>query len=468
MNQPNALLCSTFADLTGLSNDLLEGLLLDEATSDVVLRVQEERLPAHRALLGARSPVFKAMFFGAMRESGAKEVDISAFSAPTMKLLLHFLYAGVLEAVRLDEMVPLMACADHYGVTTLRDNICQHLHESMSPETACIVLALARTYQQEVIQERYLSFVLMNAQQVFRSEGFLQLDVAILQKLLDSDDARIEEVDLFKALVRWYRHRVKQQDVRLDEKSAAKLFASIRYAQMTGQQLVKEVRPLVGEIVPKDLYVNALEQVAAPDVALTNEAQAHLKQAVRRQPPIGSIKVSEPQLLLVQSTSVKKVGCVGWNCTAVVDPSTSRTRIRVEHLTDHQNGIGIAIFDPERNALRGGSSGFPNPNQWGADCLVGVYGTGCFFGIITDRVLQWRAGLTVEISIDTTHSGGTLHVRFSSYTEGGKATSEGSEDTTDIYDQQVTAEGILSVPAGVKLALAMYSPDDEVTVESVW
>lgn len=343
MNQPTTSLCSTFSDLPGLSRELCDCLLFDDATSDITLLVQDERLPAHRAILGARSPVFKAMFFGAMRESLAKEVDINVFTAPTMRLLLRFIYAGVLEGVRLEDMVPLMACADHYGVSTLRESIYQHLHDSMSPDTACIVLASARTYQQEAVQERYLSFILKHAQQVMRTEGFLQLDVAVLQKLLDSDDARIEEVDLFKALVRWYRHRTKQaEEARPDEKHAAKLFGSIRYAQMTGQQLVKEVRPLAGEIVPKDLYVSALEQVAAPEVTLADEGQAYRKQTVRRQPPIGSIKVSDPQLLLVQSTSVKKVGCIGWNCTAVIDPSTSRTRFRVEHLTDNQNGIGIA------------------------------------------------------------------------------------------------------------------------------
>merc|ERR1740138_132725 len=97
----------------------------------------------------------------------------------------------------------------------------------------------------------------------------MHLDIRVLTKVLEADEARIEEIDLFKALVRWYRHWTKQLEAQSSEKQAEveRLFSSIRYGQMTGAQLVTEVRPLAGEIVPKDLYVRALEQVSAPGVA---------------------------------------------------------------------------------------------------------------------------------------------------------------------------------------------------------
>mmetsp|Transcript_44149 Transcript_44149/g.141525 ORF Transcript_44149/g.141525 Transcript_44149/m.141525 type:complete len:128 (-) Transcript_44149:1098-1481(-) len=74
VNQPAQWLSSNFRDLEGLSSDLCCTLLFDDTTSDVALQVQDARMPAHRAILAARSPVFKAMFFGPMLESGAAEV----------------------------------------------------------------------------------------------------------------------------------------------------------------------------------------------------------------------------------------------------------------------------------------------------------------------------------------------------------------------------------------------------------
>jgi hypothetical protein len=401
-----------------------------------------------------------------MKESQQSEVEVSTFAPGTMTLLLVFMYTGVNEDVRLEDMVPLMACADHYGVGALRDSIRSHLMDSTSPETACIVLALARTYQQDEVVERYLSFILMHAQQVMKTDGFLHLDVAVLLKILESDEARIEEIDLFNALVRWYRHCTQNPELHSDERNhAEELFRSIRYGQMSGQELVTEVRPFAGEIVPKDLYVRALEQVAAPGITVFDEA-TH-KQGVRRSPPIGTIRISDPLFLILQSTTVRKVGHVGWNCTAVVEPSTARTRFVVKSLADPQNGIGFAVFDPERNSARSGSSDFPNPNQWGTDCLVGIYGTGCFFGIITDHVLRWRVGFTVDVSMKLDPSG-TLRVSFSA--DGIECT--GIETTTvgsiDGNNAAVTAEGVLSVPQGARLAVALYSPDDAVSIESMW
>mmetsp|Transcript_44148 Transcript_44148/g.141519 ORF Transcript_44148/g.141519 Transcript_44148/m.141519 type:complete len:457 (-) Transcript_44148:77-1447(-) len=451
VNQPAQWLSSNFRDLEGLSSDLCCTLLFDDTTSDVALQVQDARMPAHRAILAARSPVFKAMFFGPMLESGAAEVQVSTFSAQTMRLLLRFIYSGSVEDVNLEDMVPLMACADHYGVSTLRDRILNHLQDSISPETACTVLALARTYQQEHIQERYLSFILMHAQQVLRTEGFLNLDVAVLTKVLEADDARIEEIDIFKALVRWHRHWEKEPEGGPDEIQAQALFRSIRYGQMTGQQLVTEVKPLAGELVPQDLYIFALEQVAAPGHLDCKED--YRTQSVRRHPPIGRIQASDASYLSVQSTTVRKVGPMGWNCTAVIDPSTSRTCVKIEHLADMQNGIGVAVFDPERTARGGTNTGFPNPNQWGADCLVGIYGTGCFFGIITEHVLRWQPGMVLEVNLRASVEG-SLHVCF---------TAEGAEREDDIQ-----AEGHLAVSSGAKLAVALYSPDDKVSIESVW
>lgn len=449
---------ATFKDLSGLSADLAGKLLLDDVTGDVVLQVHGERLSAHRAILAARSPMFHAMFFGQMRESAAEEVEVNTFAPATMKLLLRFVYSGSVEDVRLEDMVPLMACADHYGVSALTDAISRHLQDSISPETACVVLALARTYKQESIVERYLSFILTHAQQVMKTEGFLDLDVSVLTKVLEADDARIEEIDLFKALVRWYRHWAKEPQAAANERQAEKLFGSVRYGQMTGRQLVVEVKPLAGDIVPHDLYVQALELVAAPEVLPTGDSSN--RQRARRQPPIGTIQTSDPIHLAVQSTTVRKIGPVGWNCTAVVEPSTPCTRFIVERLADPQNGVGIAIFDPERVALRGSTSGYPNPNQWGAECLVGLYGTGVFFGIITEQPVRWHTGLLVEVSMHITQSPGggfLLRAVFTAQgSDGERMTAEGT--------QKLTTE----TSPTLKLAIALFSPEDSVVIESAW
>lgn len=76
----------------------------------------------------------------------------------------------------------------------------------------------------------------------------------------------------------------------------------------------------------------------------------------------------------------------------------------------------------------------------------------------------------METAIDAMHGGGTLQVRFTSFKDECRNASE-SEDLErlgEMQDERIHVGGSISVPAGVKLALALYSPDDQVTVESVW
>lgn len=219
---------------------------------------------------------------------------------------------------------------------------------------------------------------------------------------------------------------------------------------MSGSDLVSEVKPLTGSVVPLDLYIRALEQVAAPGVTCADDV--HRQQCAQRKPPIAEIQVSDSLLLSVRSTVVRKIGAPGWTCTAVVDPSTTRTRFFVNRLIDLTNGVGVAVFDPERVALRG-SGGFPNPNQWGAHCLAGIYGTGCFFGTLTDhdQNVRWREGLTIEVIVKSTCEGAVL-VAFAARGDG----------------EHVNTEHTVSDPQSIKIAIALYSTDDTISVESAW
>ena len=56
--------------------------------SDVTLEVEGQELPAHKAILAARSPVFKAMFEHKMSEALEGKVVIDDISLPVMRDLL--------------------------------------------------------------------------------------------------------------------------------------------------------------------------------------------------------------------------------------------------------------------------------------------------------------------------------------------------------------------------------------------
>ncbi|GIX92626.1 speckle-type POZ protein [Caerostris extrusa] len=65
--------------------DAMEQLLREKILCDVTLQVGSEEFPAHKAILAARSPVFKAMFTRDMQETARNAVDISDLDADTVK-----------------------------------------------------------------------------------------------------------------------------------------------------------------------------------------------------------------------------------------------------------------------------------------------------------------------------------------------------------------------------------------------
>jgi speckle-type POZ protein len=68
--------------------------VLDEKYTDFVFKVKNVNFAAHRVILGARSPVFDAMFQHDMLENRTNETEITDVTTAAFKALLRFIYTG--------------------------------------------------------------------------------------------------------------------------------------------------------------------------------------------------------------------------------------------------------------------------------------------------------------------------------------------------------------------------------------
>jgi hypothetical protein len=64
----------------------------NESNSDVILIIDGNRVPAHKFLLGLKSPVFYKMFFRHFEESNAKEIEIKEASIRSFEVMLKWIY----------------------------------------------------------------------------------------------------------------------------------------------------------------------------------------------------------------------------------------------------------------------------------------------------------------------------------------------------------------------------------------
>ena len=112
-------------DMTGqfatTSSDDLGRLLIDNDLSDVVLRVGDRKFPVHRAILAAKSPVFRAMFSSGMKESKEEDIPIEDMDPDVMEELLRCIYT---DQISDDCGCEMLVAFDRFGLTNLFDR-CQ-------------------------------------------------------------------------------------------------------------------------------------------------------------------------------------------------------------------------------------------------------------------------------------------------------------------------------------------------------
>ncbi|KAJ3696619.1 hypothetical protein LUZ61_000324 [Rhynchospora tenuis] len=155
-------------------------LLENEEGSDVIFSLNEETFVAHKTVLAARSPVFRAQFFGPMKESKADLIKIEEMRPAVFKTMLHFIYTDMLppgEDVSLEMAQHLLIAADRYGLDRLKAICAELLFKGVDAKTAATTLALAMRHSCGPLKDFCIDFVASREilDTVMASDGFVQL-----------------------------------------------------------------------------------------------------------------------------------------------------------------------------------------------------------------------------------------------------------------------------------------------------
>lgn len=160
-----------------LGHDMAQ-LLESGQAADVRFKVEEEELAAHKFILTARSPVFRALLNAPMREGQEGDVDIKDVRKPVFQALLYFTYTDQLpeelEGSNLDCAMAqhLLVAADRFQLPRLR-RICERrLCETVEVDTVATTLTLAEQNHAEELKRVCLEFASRNLSTVMCSEGY--------------------------------------------------------------------------------------------------------------------------------------------------------------------------------------------------------------------------------------------------------------------------------------------------------
>ncbi|KAM6164717.1 speckle-type POZ protein-like [Rhynchocyon petersi] len=159
-----------------LADDL--GLLWENSQfTDCSLCVAGQEFRAHKAILTARSPVFRAMFEHEMEESIKNRVQINDMDPEVFKEMMCFMYTG--KAPNLDNMADdLLAAADRYALERLKVMCEDALCSNLSVENAADILILADLHSAHQLKSQAVDFINYHASDVLETSGWKSMVVS--------------------------------------------------------------------------------------------------------------------------------------------------------------------------------------------------------------------------------------------------------------------------------------------------
>ena len=236
------------------SSPVLASLFADSESYDVSIIGADNDfgVGAHKLVLSAVSPVFKAMFTGQMKESTARDIPV-AFSRSVIKSLVEFVY---LEEVSVDPdaLVPLYAAADHYAIEGLTKACRECLEWKMSINNCFQWYNDSLQWGQltEELATSCLTFIAEHFSEALNSAHFTLLPYEAMLHLLQRSDLDVNEIVVFEGVSRWIEDNVAAQT-----DQAKTLMESVRYPLISSADLVCKVGPSGHKSLPD--YVRALE-----------------------------------------------------------------------------------------------------------------------------------------------------------------------------------------------------------------
>ena len=139
-----------------LGSDLMS-LLKGGAYSDVTVIAGKMTFKAHKAILTARSPVFRAMFENDMTEAAENCVEITDIDPKAVQEMLSYMYTGT--APKVDKIAALLQAADKYDLKQLKAICEKELISQLSEENVSETFKLADRYSATQLKAKCTGFM---------------------------------------------------------------------------------------------------------------------------------------------------------------------------------------------------------------------------------------------------------------------------------------------------------------------
>ncbi|XP_070260954.1 actin-binding protein IPP isoform X5 [Myotis yumanensis] len=203
---------------------------------DVQLQVGKETFKVHRLVLAASSPYFAALFTGGMKESSKDVVQILGIEAAIFRILLDFIYTGIVD-IGVNNVQELLVAADMLQLTEVVNLCCAFLKGQIDPLNCIGIFQFSEQIACHDLLEFTENYIHVHFLEVQSGEEFLALTKDQLIKILRSEELSIEdEYQVFLAAMQWLL-----KDLGKRKKYVVEVLDPIRFPLLPPQRLLKYI-----------------------------------------------------------------------------------------------------------------------------------------------------------------------------------------------------------------------------------
>ncbi|CAO2637416.1 Kelch-like protein 20, partial [Lemmus lemmus] len=322
---------------------------------DVVLVVGAKKIYAHRVILSACSPYFRAMFTGELAESRQTEVVIRDIDERAMELLIDFAYTSQI-TVEEGNVQTLLPAACLLQLAEIQEACCEFLKRQLDPSNCLGIRAFADTHSCRELLRIADKFTQHNFQEVMESEEFMLLPANQLIDIISSDELNVRsEEQVFNAVMAWVKYSIQERRPQLPQ-----VLQHVRLPLLSPKFLVGTVG--------SDPLIKSDEECRD----LVDEAKNYLLLPQER--PLMQGPRTRPRKPIRFCPSIVGGWCSGDAISSVerYDPQTNEWRM-VASMSKRRCGVGVSVLDDLLYAVGGhdGSSYLnsverydPKENKW--------------------------------------------------------------------------------------------------------
>ena len=222
---------------------------------DVTVRAKERDFPAHRCVLSAGSPYFRALFTSELklRESEDNLIQLTEVTCDAFTEVLQFIYSGKAK-INSSNAQDLVIAADYLIIPSLKWKASLFLEESINVSNCLALESFASQYSCESLKQAAVTYSLENFVAVAKSSDFQSFELEKVKTLLSDDKINVpQEEEVYEAMIRWVKHEVESRGCFLPELlKCLRFFSMSKYSLrqiLEDEELVKRNLSCMGIIV---------------------------------------------------------------------------------------------------------------------------------------------------------------------------------------------------------------------------